>query len=488
MAVAGVIPLKPASLNGSLTSLCWLQKLGSSSGLPQPLASASQPVVHHIYRTQREAANRKKQAAKKAAAIAAAEAAPTAPPAAIAAAAAGGGSVSSGESTASSGDGSPSFSSMFADSSSGDEITSIADHMGVDWSKAPSAKPPHCYATLIYMAIMALKKDKVTVGEIYGYIRENFAYYRTHENGWKNSIRHTLIQQKCFVKVQQAKLSERPNEKGGYWTLGPDHARMFKNGVFKRKRLTVPQGTKGVRVAGNGGCGKPVPGCRPPKSKKKTKSKKSSSKRATADDGFVWPGIHHDMGGLLSAVSDLSDGDTDGVLEGINWDAMMPDEPPEHLNPATPSRHDDKTSMLSALTLMDESPAEDSPISIFPDINQNDGTAKPASPGYTLNELHDEVEAERVKSALGASLSISAQLNAVESTLDVSGGLAEFEKGGAPMAWNGEDLVVRGIGIPILADGIVPEIPSAECRTYIHITPDDLDDLESAPMPADWII
>jgi hypothetical protein len=55
----------------------------------------------------------------------------------------------------------------------------------VNWKKNGTIKPPHSYATLIYMAIRANKKEKVTLGDIYNYITRNFLYYKKSDGGWK---------------------------------------------------------------------------------------------------------------------------------------------------------------------------------------------------------------------------------------------------------------------------------------------------------------
>ena len=49
-------------------------------------------------------------------------------------------------------------------------------------------KPPFSYTTLIYQAIQHSKVEKVTLNEIYRWIKENFKYYRTAEPTWKVCI------------------------------------------------------------------------------------------------------------------------------------------------------------------------------------------------------------------------------------------------------------------------------------------------------------
>ncbi|CAG8475412.1 6886_t:CDS:2 [Gigaspora margarita] len=77
-----------------------------------------------------------------------------------------------------------------------------------------SGKSPYTYATLINYAIANSPNKKLTLNEIYNWIMENYPYYKTAGEGWKNSIRHNLSLNKRFVCVPR-----NDPVRGSYWTL-----------------------------------------------------------------------------------------------------------------------------------------------------------------------------------------------------------------------------------------------------------------------------
>lgn len=56
-----------------------------------------------------------------------------------------------------------------------------------DYKNNPNLKPPFPYAVLISWAMKELGKPKITLSDIYGWIVDNFAYYRYSDSSWQVS-------------------------------------------------------------------------------------------------------------------------------------------------------------------------------------------------------------------------------------------------------------------------------------------------------------
>ncbi|XP_033751003.1 forkhead box protein A4-like [Pecten maximus] len=92
-------------------------------------------------------------------------------------------------------------------------------------------KPNHSYIGLIAMAILSHRDKKLVLSDIYQWILDNYAYFRTRGPGWRNSIRHNLSLNDCFIKSGRS-----ANGKGHYWAIHPANLEDFQKGDFRRRR------------------------------------------------------------------------------------------------------------------------------------------------------------------------------------------------------------------------------------------------------------
>ena len=93
-----------------------------------------------------------------------------------------------------------------------------------------TGKPEHSYIALISMSILASIEKKLVLSDIYQYIMDNFQYYNNQERAWRNSIRHNLSLNECFIKAGRAE-----NGKGNYWAIHPACIEDFSKGDYRRR-------------------------------------------------------------------------------------------------------------------------------------------------------------------------------------------------------------------------------------------------------------
>ncbi|XP_030628702.1 forkhead box protein F2 [Chanos chanos] len=93
-------------------------------------------------------------------------------------------------------------------------------------------KPPYSYIALIVMAIQSAPTKRLTLSEIYQFLQARFPFFRGSYQGWKNSVRHNLSLNECFIKLPKG--LGRPG-KGHYWTIDPTSEFMFEEGSFRRR-------------------------------------------------------------------------------------------------------------------------------------------------------------------------------------------------------------------------------------------------------------
>ncbi|GFO14224.1 forkhead box protein f1 [Plakobranchus ocellatus] len=95
-----------------------------------------------------------------------------------------------------------------------------------------SEKPPYSYIALIVMAIQSSPTKRCTLSEIYQFLQQRFPFFRGSYQGWKNSVRHNLSLNECFIKLPKG--IGRPG-KGHFWTIDPAAEFMFEEGSFRRR-------------------------------------------------------------------------------------------------------------------------------------------------------------------------------------------------------------------------------------------------------------
>ncbi|OWR49152.1 putative Meiosis-specific transcription factor mei4 [Danaus plexippus plexippus] len=81
------------------------------------------------------------------------------------------------------------------------------------------------------MAILSSPDRKLVLSDIYQHILDNYPYFRSRGPGWRNSIRHNLSLNDCFVKAGRS-----ANGKGHYWAIHPANIEDFRKGDFRRRK------------------------------------------------------------------------------------------------------------------------------------------------------------------------------------------------------------------------------------------------------------
>nr|XP_046245728.1 forkhead box protein N1 isoform X2 [Scatophagus argus] len=95
-------------------------------------------------------------------------------------------------------------------------------------------KPIYSYSILIFMALKNSKTGSLPVSEIYSFMTEHFPYFKTAPDGWKNSVRHNLSLNKCFVKVENK--NGNSSRKGCLWALNPAKVEKMQDELHKWRR------------------------------------------------------------------------------------------------------------------------------------------------------------------------------------------------------------------------------------------------------------
>nr|XP_054762472.1 forkhead box protein E3-like [Lytechinus pictus] len=96
----------------------------------------------------------------------------------------------------------------------------------------PSAKkPPHSYIALIAMAIINSQEKRLLLCDIYEYIMKHFPFFKDNERSWRNSIRHNLSLNECFIKAGRS-----GDGRGHFWAIHPANLEDFAKGDYRRRQ------------------------------------------------------------------------------------------------------------------------------------------------------------------------------------------------------------------------------------------------------------
>ncbi|KAM8873732.1 forkhead box Q2 [Spinachia spinachia] len=92
-------------------------------------------------------------------------------------------------------------------------------------------KPNQSYIALISKAILASKQKKLLLCDIYQWIMDQYPYFKSKDKNWRNSVRHNLSLNDCFVKAGRS-----DNGKGHFWAIHPTNYWDFSNGDYQCRR------------------------------------------------------------------------------------------------------------------------------------------------------------------------------------------------------------------------------------------------------------
>ncbi|CAJ1060311.1 hypothetical protein F7725_027507%2C partial [Xyrichtys novacula] len=92
-------------------------------------------------------------------------------------------------------------------------------------------KPNQSYIALISKAILASDQKKLLLCDIYQWIMDHYPYFKSKDKNWRNSVRHNLSLNDCFIKAGRS-----DNGKGHFWAIHPSNYQDFSNGDYHCRR------------------------------------------------------------------------------------------------------------------------------------------------------------------------------------------------------------------------------------------------------------
>ncbi|XP_006790416.2 forkhead box Q2 [Neolamprologus brichardi] len=113
-----------------------------------------------------------------------------------------------------------------------EEVTTTTTTTSASCGTEKSAdKPNQSYIALISKAILASEQKKLLLCDIYQWIMDHYPYFKSKDKNWRNSVRHNLSLNDCFIKAGRS-----DNGKGHYWAIHPSNYQDFSNGDYHCRR------------------------------------------------------------------------------------------------------------------------------------------------------------------------------------------------------------------------------------------------------------
>ena len=108
---------------------------------------------------------------------------------------------------------------------------SLPPWMPVAKTNDPTKDPEISYLHLCAAALLSFSAPTL-LPDIYDWIEEHFPYYKESRGSWKNSVRHSLSTEECFIKTHKA-----PRGKGYHWWIHEAFLPHFKQGNFDKREI-----------------------------------------------------------------------------------------------------------------------------------------------------------------------------------------------------------------------------------------------------------
>ncbi|XP_017262630.1 forkhead box Q2 [Kryptolebias marmoratus] len=121
-----------------------------------------------------------------------------------------------------------------------EEVTTTTTSTSCDSEKSED-KPNQSYIALISKAILASEEKKMLLCDIYQWIMDQYPYFKSKDKNWRNSVRHNLSLNDCFIKAGRS-----DNGKGHFWAIHPANYQDFSKGDYHCRRAR----RRARRVAG----------------------------------------------------------------------------------------------------------------------------------------------------------------------------------------------------------------------------------------------